>query len=198
MDRYRNFVELERSESEFQIDLVDRSSEVTIIAPHGGNIEPNTSEIATLIAAHDHNLFCFNGLKNSNNRDLHITSHRFDHRQAVKLASGAKVVIAIHGCVVQKPVVYLGGRDTELIEQIGLQLALCHVANERDLPRFRGVHPKNICNRGIDNRGVQLEISRGLRDSTVAHQAISSAVRSAITASKRKRERQGSYLSHEG
>ena len=30
--------------------------------------------------------------------------------------------------------------------------------------KYRGVNPKNICNRGATGKGVQLEISRGLRD----------------------------------
>lgn len=198
MDLYRNFLELDGSETEFRIESVDRASEVTVIAPHGGNIEPNTCEIATLIAADDYNLFCFNGHKSSNNRDLHITSHRFDHHQAVDLIGRAAMVIAIHGCMVHKPVAYLGGLDSELIQEIDYQLSLHQIASERENRRFRGVHPDNICNRGKGNGGVQLEISRGLRDNGAAHLAIASAVRSAIVNIKRKRERQGSRLSHEG
>ena len=47
--------------TEYCITHVEQDS-ITIIAPHGGNIEPHTSEIAALIAADTHNLFCFNGL----------------------------------------------------------------------------------------------------------------------------------------
>ena len=117
-DRYRNFEELSSCESGFGVQVRDRASEVTILAPHGGRIEPNTSEVAALIAGDYYNLFCFNGLKENDNRDLHITSHRFDHPQALSLVSTSSYVVAVHGCTVNKPVVYLGGLDEQLINQI--------------------------------------------------------------------------------
>jgi phage replication-related protein YjqB (UPF0714/DUF867 family) len=55
-------------------------SDVCIIAPHGGKIEKWTSEIATALAGDDYNLYLFEGLKRAKNRDLHITSSRFDEQ----------------------------------------------------------------------------------------------------------------------
>ncbi|MGI9536986.1 MAG: poly-gamma-glutamate hydrolase family protein [Desulfocapsaceae bacterium] len=187
-DRYRKFEELSRYESEFSVDVQDRTSDVTILAPHGGRIEPSTSEVAALIAGDDYNLFCFNGLKDNDNRDLHITSHRFDHPQALSLVSKSSYVIAVHGCTVNKSFIYLGGLDKEVIRQISYELENHQIDNEWGNYRFRGTHRHNICNRGRFKRGVQLELSRGVRDSGSAHIKIGLAVKSAIATLKNNRE----------
>ncbi len=194
-DRYRNFAELNRYENGFRVQVQDRASEVTILAPHGGRIEPNTSEVAALIAGDHYNLFCFNGLKESGNRDLHITSHRFDHPQALSLVSTSSYVVAVHGCTVNKPIVYLGGLDDELIRQINSELGNLQLDSEWGNDRFKGRHRNNICNRGRLKRGVQLELSRGIRDSGSAHIKIGVAVQSAIAALKIKLRGKGATLS---
>ena len=184
-DRYHNFEELSGHEHEFQVTVLDRGSDVTIVAPHGGRIEPNTSDIAALIAGDLYNLFCFNGLKDGDNRDLHLTSHKFDHPRALALVSNAGVVVSVHGCSVKKPIVYLGGLDTALIKLISGQLTERRITNECSSPRLKGTHPHNICNRGRSNRGVQLEISRGVRDCGSARLDIGSAVQAAIELQKK-------------
>lgn len=180
MDRYRNFSDLAAHESAYDIHCVDRGSEVTVIAPHGGRIEPNTSEIAALIAADDCNLFCFNGLKAGSNRDLHITSHRFDHPRALALAQKAATVVTVHGCMHTDPVVHLGGLDTELIERTRRRLRACNIGVEPISGRYAGINPANLCNRGTRKRGMQIEVSRPLRDSAAAHITMATAIRAAL------------------
>jgi phage replication-related protein YjqB (UPF0714/DUF867 family) len=194
VDKYQNFEELSSQESEYRIEVVDRDSEVTIIAPHGGRIEPHTAEIAALIAGACYNLFCFHGLKSDDNYDLHITSHRFDHPAALEVVGKARHVIAVHGCTAIEKVAYLGGLDTELIQQIRTELTTLHIKNEGNIEHFGGTHRHNICNRGRYKRGVQLELSRGIRDDETARCKVSHAVRSSLEQIK-NRERQGSYLS---
>jgi len=46
--------------------------------------------------------------------------------------------------------------------------------------RFKGLNPDNICNRGANKKGVQLEITRGLRDDLKKRQLISEAVQAAL------------------
>lgn len=180
MDRYQSFGELAQHESEFSIEVADRESPVTVIAPHGGNIEPHSTDIARSIAADDFNLFCFNGLKPADNRDLHITSHRFDHPLALALVNKAAIVISVHGCTCRDCIVYLGGLDHHLIADIASQLGRRNISCEPAHPKFRGSAKDNICNRGRRGTGVQLEISRGLRDSAAAHEQIGGAVRAAV------------------
>ena len=53
VDRYRNFAQLRNGETEgidYRICSTERESFAAIIAPHGGSIEPGTSEIAAAIA----------------------------------------------------------------------------------------------------------------------------------------------------
>jgi len=183
MDRYLNFNELKKYENDFTVVCHDRNADVTIVAPHGGKIETHTSEIAALIAADDCNLFCFNGMKEKNNQDLHITSHRFDHKLAVDLVKNSSVVITIHGCTDKHSVIYLGGLDGPLLDKIADELALENIRNLPGSQRFAGTSKNNICNRGIRKKGVQIEISRPLRDSQEANQIISAAVRRAIVLS---------------
>jgi phage replication-related protein YjqB (UPF0714/DUF867 family) len=194
MDKYLNFEELVSQESEYRIEVVDRASEVTIIAPHGGRIEPRTAEIAALIAGDHYNLFCFHGLKQDDNHDLHITSHRFDHPRALEMVSKARYVIAVHGCTVAEPIAYLGGLDTGLIAQISTELTTLHIENKCNFGRFSGTHQHNICNRGQSKRGVQLELSRGIRDSEMACNKLGAAVQSALEQIT-NRQRQGPHLS---
>ena len=46
--------------------------------------------------------------------------------------------------------------------------------------RFKGLNPDNICNRGANKKGVQLEITRGLRDDLKKRQLISEALQAAL------------------
>jgi phage replication-related protein YjqB (UPF0714/DUF867 family) len=183
MDKYGSFAELklhERQDADYRVVRVDRpDSPVIILAPHGGEIEVGTSQIAALIAGDEHSLFCFEGLRiEAGSRDLHITSHRFDHPDCISLAARHRVVLAVHGCR-GRAQVFVGGLDTELSRCLTHRLTLAGfdaVAGDHAYP---GRHPQNICNRGSRGRGAQLEITHDLR--AVEHrEAIASAVRDAI------------------
>lgn len=165
-DKYHTFEMLRRNEpaNAFHIHCLRRPSDVVIIAPHGGKIEPWTSEIAAAISGDDHNLYCFEGRKRNGNRDLHITSHRFDEPQALELLARCSRVVAVHGCAGDEEVSYLGGLDHALRDAIGEMLKESGFAIGRhENPDLQGVHPRNICNRGSRGVGMQLELSHGLR-----------------------------------
>lgn len=155
-------------------------SDVLIIAPHGGLIEAGTSEIARLIAGENYRLFSFEGLKpRGSNRDLHITSHRFDHPECVALASRANVVLSIHGCLGATRI-HIGGLDTQLADELAGSLRTAGFPIEPASERYPGRHPLNICNRGLRGKGAQLEITYDLRSAAESCAAISRAVRGAI------------------
>ncbi len=173
-DKYRNFHELssgERVGVDFRICIHHRLVRVAIIAPHGGKIEWGTSEIAAAIAGDAYSLYCFEGMKPQGNRNLHITSTRFDEPKCVNLISACDLVVAVHGCQGNDQTVYLGGLDKTLRNAICDQLKGIGVTTSiHSNPYLQGVSQDNICNRGRRRRGVQLEISKGLR--TVLLQAI--------------------------
>jgi phage replication-related protein YjqB (UPF0714/DUF867 family) len=169
-DRYPDFSSLALSEQEgedYRVHLIDRGSSVLIIAPHGGRIEPGTSEITKLIAGDECSLYCFEGRKKEHSyRDLHITSHHFDEPQAHSLAADADVVIAIHGRGDDgdTETVFLGGSDTVLRNAVAAALVQAGFKAITDGHKFPGTEPTNICNRGRRRAGVQLELPKSLRD----------------------------------
>jgi len=181
-DTYTGFEELARREKagrDFQIALSDRGSAATVIAPHGGKIEPHTSEIARHIAAEAFNCYCFEGIKKCGNAALHITSHRFDEPGGVGLVARSQRVVAVHACIGPAATVFLGGRDLELMRRIGAELKARGIRVASD-PRFAGRRPQNICNRSLCGKGVQLEIARDLRDDPAMRAKIAEAVQVAL------------------
>lgn len=167
-DRYVSFSELRRSELEgvdFRIVCLDRDSQTAIIAPHGGLIEPGTSEVAARIAGDMHRLYCFEGLRDRPHTDLHITSHRFDEPRCLELVGLSDQVVTIHGRVGGERSLDIGGLDKELQEDIRASLVEAgFAARLMASGLLAGTDRNNICNRGRRGLGVQLEISRGLRD----------------------------------
>jgi phage replication-related protein YjqB (UPF0714/DUF867 family) len=173
MDRYPNFSELSRSETpgeDYTILYRETRSGFAIMAPHGGGIEPGTIDIAEAVAADDHSFYAFKGLKKTGNQALHITSNRFDEPTALRVARNASVVISVHGCRDGAEIVYVGGRHVGLKEKMVRALkAAGFEAVISEVPGLRGTSPDNICNRCAGGQGVQLEISRGLREKLFAN-----------------------------
>jgi phage replication-related protein YjqB (UPF0714/DUF867 family) len=168
MDRYASFAELRAGEPDgsFEIAHEERlESRVIVIAPHGGQIEVHTSEIARRIAGTDFSYYSFAGSKQKNNRDLHITSHRFDEPTGIALVAEHRWVLAVHGCSGDSPEVLLGGLDLSLKTAIASQLQARGIEVRTEHHRYPGRHPSNICNRGSRRRGVQLELSMPFRAS---------------------------------
>lgn len=138
---------------------------ICIIAPHGGGIEPGTSEIAREIAGDDCSLYLLEGLLLRGNGDLHVTSTNFDDPRCHGLLDAADRVIAIHGCKDRSAgdlKVYIGGRDFQLRAHVTNSLKEAGFSIENDM-MLMGENESNICNRGRSRAGVQLEISLSLR-----------------------------------
>jgi phage replication-related protein YjqB (UPF0714/DUF867 family) len=88
-DRYTSFEDLAKAEVEgqdYQVRLRNvEGGRAVIIAPHGGGIEPGTSEIADAIADNDFSFYAFEGLKAWANGPLHVTSTDSTSRAAWRL-----------------------------------------------------------------------------------------------------------------
>jgi phage replication-related protein YjqB (UPF0714/DUF867 family) len=165
--KYASYAELARHETlgvDYRVRIQEPAGATLLVAaPHGGMIEIGTSELARLIAGHDHALFVFEGLKPyGSNRDLHITSHRFDHPECLALAARCRTVLGVHGCVGERTI-HVGGLDGELSERLSDALCGAGFAVERNSARYPGRHPDNICNRGSRAKGAQIEITYDLR-----------------------------------
>lgn len=168
-DTYRNFAELaekERAGIDYGIRVRRAEPAFAIVAPHGGGIEPGTSELADAVAGESSSFYAFDGLKSSGNAVLHITSTRFDEPMCLVLLGNTGRVVTMHGeeSEADGEGVFVGGLDEELGSQIGK--ALCakgfDVRTHSD-PRLQGRDPANVCNRGTSGKGVQLELSKAVR-----------------------------------
>lgn len=190
-DRYTSFEDLLRHEAEgkdFAIRVEPRDGPVAVIAPHGGKIETGTSQIAAAIAADRHSLYCFEGSKNANNRHLHITSTNFDEPRSRELIARCHTVIAVHGLKGEVERIDVGGLDQALRDRITANLQRAGFkATVVTSGSHAAIDHANICNRGRTGAGVQLEITRGLRDALKSDearlQAFANAVQDAIDSS---------------
>jgi phage replication-related protein YjqB (UPF0714/DUF867 family) len=168
-DKYPDFDTLSQHETvgiDFRILARRARAALAMVAPHGGGIEPGTSEIADGIAAEDFSFYAFDGLKPRGNADLHITSTRFDEPMCLALLALSEVVVTLHGedSEGNDEAVFLGGLDDEL----GHHLCVALGARDFDVRRhpdrrLQGLEPENLCNRGIIGKGVQFELSRAVR-----------------------------------
>jgi phage replication-related protein YjqB (UPF0714/DUF867 family) len=166
VDKYKSFEELRKNEppKNYVVDCCDRSSKFGIIAPHGGGIEPGTSEIAEHIARDTLSYFVFKGVKNKLNKDLHIASKRYDEPQARSLVQASDIAVSIHGEEGNNEKVYIGGLNANLISELTTVLEASGFSVSKTLPAgLAGKDPNNICNDCKSKEGLQIEISHGLR-----------------------------------
>jgi len=185
---YRNFEELKEKEVEgrdYRIRKNLKNGPVLIMAPHGGKIEPGTAEIAEAIAGNDYSFYSFEGLKVDRSSNLHIESHLFEEPQALKAVERVDIVITVHGQLNQKDgFIMIGGLNDRLCSEIKRQLEAAGFQTRPPTKGLEGIDPMNICNRGRLKSGIQLEISRKIRDSLRTNrnqlQPFADAVRRAI------------------
>lgn len=107
-------------------DAAGKDATVTVLSFHGGNIEPNTSEISNELSnryvwsrydfkAHATSACTSVGAGTFQGNKLHITSTHFDDPQAVSLVSAQPKAVALHGYSDSrgwaKGVICVGGND---------------------------------------------------------------------------------------
>ncbi len=168
-DKYSSFQELTqalRRDVDYRVTVIDRAAPVSVLAIHGGAIEPGTAEIARAIAGDACNLYVFEALV-SPGFDQHVTSTHFDDPAAVAIVACGRLSISVHGftgdaqhqACITGPHAQLNARMFDSLKATGLLDQ--SVANPSG--KFLALEAANIVNRGA-GAGVQLEISRSLRD----------------------------------
>jgi phage replication-related protein YjqB (UPF0714/DUF867 family) len=190
----RDYARRHRRHERFD-DTLARTDDVpktTILAPHGGGIEPGTSELCLAVAGyHPANLpqvppagvtydyWMFEGVRELGNAALHVRSTGCDDRVAVALCAGSLNALSLHGFdpapefPEDEQIVLVGGGNAALME---LLLAGLRDANIKRLAagaggELDGDDPCNIVNRTLPVgdpprplRGAQLELSTPLRE----------------------------------
>lgn len=186
-DKYPDFATLachEKENEDFKIRVEDVQSDVTILAVHGGGIEPGTSELTQAIHG-KFNRYYFEGIKKDNNFSLHLTSARFDEPRALDLVARSKNCLALHGFRgVGKKSFCVGGRNKALAEKIIGKLQNLNYDFEIQFPckAYPGQDLKNIVNR-CQNAGVQLEMNDELRDQLLSNPGMMKDVAQALSES---------------
>jgi phage replication-related protein YjqB (UPF0714/DUF867 family) len=157
-----------------------------VLAPHGGGIEPGTSELCLAVAGHHpanlpitppagvtYDYWMFEGVREGGNADLHVTSTGCDDLVAVLLCAGALGALSLHGFKPEnvglpagKQVVLVGGADDLLRPLLLDALDDVHLPVEDAGPHgeVNGDNRCNIVNRTLRGKGAQLELSEPLRD----------------------------------
>ncbi len=142
-----------------------------LVVPHGGGIEPGTSEIRRAISERGTwAWYDFAGyLRKGNHHELHLTSTLFDEPTLLELLKRTNFVLALHGAGNSRDrVVYVGGRwDTgraAILSAINASESK-HGLHAVEAPaNLSGAQEDNLANRGRLGRGIQLEFSRGARN----------------------------------
>ncbi|MGD6750331.1 poly-gamma-glutamate hydrolase family protein [Streptomyces sp. BH105] len=136
------------------------------IAIHGGSIEAPTTQLADYCAATSAaSYYSFQGIMSTGNSALHITSTHFDEPTVFQILRSVEWTISWHGTSSSESVTYLGGLDTDLMEAIHTRLTAAGFAVSEAPQEIDGNDAANIANRNLRGQGVQLELSRGLRES---------------------------------
>ncbi len=178
-DTYANFAELSANEVygvDYNIESKDNGSSVAIIAIHGGGIEAGTTQLAKATAdLGTYNYYSFLGILKSGNMRLHITSTNFDEKIARDLVAKSKLTLSLHGCSGTEKITYLGGLDTALGKQVQKALTAAGFIVMPATSGLDGTSLKNIANSNLSGKGVQLEMTKGLRDSFLSSTNIDSA-----------------------
>jgi phage replication-related protein YjqB (UPF0714/DUF867 family) len=162
---------------DFRISFGDANIQKGIlIAPHGGGIEPGTSEIMRAVAElSGWAWYEFAGyLQKGNKEALHISSTEFDEPTLMALLPRASLVVAFHGAdQMGAPAVYIGGRwkrgrevFTEAINESLQKHGITAIDATADaaLEQICGLQASNLTNRGQRAEGIQMEFSREARD----------------------------------
>ena len=170
-------------------DTLARTDDVpktTILAPHGGGIEPGTSELCLAVAGYHpaslpqipaagvtYDYWMFEGLRDSGNPELHVTSTGCDDGVAVSLCAGSLNALALHGFLPRPPACprrpgrARRGRPTPILAGYlleGLRRAGFDARDADSHGELNGDATCNIVNRTLLGMGAQLELSKPLRE----------------------------------
>jgi phage replication-related protein YjqB (UPF0714/DUF867 family) len=171
-DHFRNFEELRKARPDsFEIEEFPRQSNFLLFAPHGGGIEPGTTEICRWFLKTPYSLYTFTA-RGLNCRRLHITSTNFNEPTLLDLLSSHDNAISFHGMTndLSREInadIYLGGLNETLIEVTtsGLRKNGYQVRPNFELihNHLGGREKENITNKCRSGMGMQVEISEKLR-----------------------------------
>ena len=180
--RYRRHSSYDDSET-----TVSPYSVTVVLALHGGGIEPGTSELCLAVAGYHpadlspvpaggpiYDYWMFEGIRSTNNSELHVTSTHCDDPVGWSLTRGARRAVSLHGCTpaqaglpANTAAVLVGGLDPALKSALLAAYAAVgiHALDAAGNPDLAGTDPANIVNRTLTGGGAQLELTTPMRAS---------------------------------
>ncbi|MFN2745455.1 poly-gamma-glutamate hydrolase family protein [Bacillus sp. z60-18] len=172
LDKYVNFAELAENEIEgedYRIEYTDMGTDLLVLSPHGGGIEGGVSELVRAFSD-EYSTYLFEGIKPSQNWDLHITSNHFDEPTALEAVSAHNYILAFHGYEDTEEHTLVGGTDkkggraiTKALKEHGFSAELVDQDH-----KFAGTDPDNLNNKCKTGLSIQLEISTPQREAFFA------------------------------
>lgn len=148
------------------------------IAIHGGGIEGGSGEVSRSVADNLMAWYEFRGLLNTGNARLHITSTNFDEPIAQGIVAASGRTLSFHGYTGDgTPVTAIGGLDQMLKAAITARLQGAGFTVITAPQEISGNSPDNIVNENRISAGVQIEMSRALRESFFPGNTTARAVR---------------------
>lgn len=141
------------------------------IAVHGGAIEPPTSQLASYCAGPTGAYYLFEGLSELTAQTLALPPTSFDEPFCQVNVGNATRAVSFRGVPDQREreeVVYVSGVDDVLVALLVRELEAAGFVTDTPPLRFEGSDPQNIVNRTKLNAGVQLDLTRSLRQSFYA------------------------------
>ena len=169
MAPYRDFSELvlyATKGKDYRIDILDRGVGITVTAIHGGGIEPLTSELAAAIAGGEYNLYDLRGLRRVGNEELRVPVARFEEMRLRGLLSRSRLAVSVQGADGSEPAIGVGGRNRRLRQLVADSLTEAGFAVHKPLTPAPSHDPTLFFNTPTDG-GIQIEFTRGLRESMV-------------------------------
>lgn len=147
---------------DYRFVIRDLGADVTIVAIHGGAIEPMTSEVATIIAGEEHNLYDLRGIRPGDNSALRVPAQRFDEMRLRSLLKRSRTAVGVLGVPGDEPTVHLGGANRRLRAALQARLEEAGFAVRPPFGTGAAHHPRRFVNWPTAG-GVQMELSLALR-----------------------------------
>lgn len=107
--------------------------------------------------------FTFKAIRTKANAELHVTSRNYDEPKLMKMIANNPYAIAIHGCKGEDEIIYMGGKDEQLMDAMTEEFEKLGIDVRQAPSHMSGAHDDNIINCCKTEKGVQLELTSGIR-----------------------------------
>jgi len=148
-----------------QVLFLNRNSDMIVVAPHGGKIEPRTEEIAGHLANELRwSCYCFCSGHSEDERggtgnqdEHHIESKQIWPPQLGNLLTDSEIAVSIHGCTDDYDVIQIGGHNKVKISDLANTLTKMGFKAEEGTGNLAANSSVNFINK-LKRHGVQIEL----------------------------------------